>query len=389
MEKRKLRMGMVGGGKGSFIGAIHRMGAVLDGQIDLVCGAFSSDPQRSVKSGQDLYLPDDRIYASFDEMIEKESKLPDTEKMDFISIVTPNFKHYDPAIMALEHGFPVIIDKPLAFTFDEAVSLKQKVEETKLPFAVTYTYTGYPMVKQARAMVKSGEIGRVRKVMVEYPQGWLSEKLEETDSKQAAWRTDPKRAGKSNCFGDIGTHAANMAEYVSGLKITSVLAELKAFGPGRSLDDDANVFLHFEGGVTGVLSASQISAGEENDLKIRIYGEKGGLEWCQRDLNTLIAKFQDKPDMIYRTGGNNAYLHDAALAHTRTPAGHPEGYIEAFANIYRNFAISVRKHRLGQSHLDDVLDYPGVNEGVRGMAMIEAVTASSAGGSVWTDVPTV
>ena len=377
MENRKLRMGMVGGGRGSFIGAIHRMGACLDGQIELVCGAFSADRQKSVKSGQELYLKENRIYGSFEEMIEKEKDLPDSERMDFVSIVTPNYKHFDPAFAALEHGFPVIIDKPLSYTWEEAVKLREKVEETKLPFAVTYTYTGYPMIKQARSMVRNGEIGRIRKVMVEYPQGWLSEKLEETDQKQAAWRTDPKRAGKSNCFGDIGTHAANMAEYVSGLKIKEVLAEL---------DDDANVFLHLEGGASGVLSASQISTGEENDLKIRIYGEKGGLEWNQRDLNTLLARFQDKPDRIYRTGNNNGYLHDVALAHARTPAGHPEGYIEAFANIYRNFALSIRKFNRGESPLDDMLDYPGINEGVRGMALIEAVTASSDNGNVWTEV---
>lgn len=386
MENRKLRMGMVGGGKGSFIGAIHRMGAHLDGQIELVCGAFSSDRQRSVKSGQELFLPENRIYGSFQEMIDREKELPETERMDFVSIVTPNYKHYDPAIIALENGFPVIIDKPLSFTLEEALKLKEKVNETNLPFAVTYTYTGYPMVKQARSMVRNGEIGRIRKIMVEYPQGWLSEKLEDTDQKQAAWRTDPKRAGKSNCFGDIGTHAANMAEYVSGLKIKEVLAEVKAFGPGRVLDDDANVFLHFEGGASGVLSASQISTGEENDLKIRIYGDKGGLEWNQRDLNTLLAKFQGKPDMIYRTGADNGYLHDSAAAHTRTPAGHPEGYIEAFANIYRNFAFSIRKFQIGESFLDEVLDYPGINEGVRGMALIEAVIASSDNGNVWTAV---
>lgn len=386
MQHRKLRMGMVGGGRGSFIGAVHRMGANLDGQIELVCGAFSSDPQRSVKSGQDLYLPENRCYATFEEMIREEKNLPEGERMDFVSIVTPNHMHFAPAKAALEAGFPVIIDKPLTFTFEEAQELRSIVKAVKLPFAVTYTYASYPMVKQARAMVLSGEIGKVRKVMVEYPQGWLAEKLEDTDSKQASWRADPKRAGISNCFGDIGTHLANMAEYVSGLKITDVLAELNAFVPGRTLDDDANVLLKFEKGANGVLSASQVATGEENDIKIRIYGEKGGLEWDNRDLNTLLVKPHGKPVQVYRAGGNNPYLHDAALAHIRTPAGHPEGYIEAFANIYRNFSFDVRSHLGGAGEKNSFMDYPGIDEGVKGMAMIKAVVASSSNGNVWTPV---
>lgn len=377
---------MVGGGSGAFIGAVHRMAASLDGQIELVCGVFSSDPQRSAKSGQELYLPFNRIYRSYDEMIDKELKLSDDERMDFVSIVTPNHMHAAPALKALDNGFPVIIDKPLAFTYDEALQIKAKVKEKKLPFAVTYTYTGYPMVKQARAMVLKGEIGKVRKVMVEYPQGWLTDKLEDTDQKQAAWRADPKKAGRSNCFGDIGTHAANLAEYVSGYKIIEVLAEVKAFVPGRILDDDANVLLHFEKGANGVLSASQVSPGEENDLKIRIYGDKGGLEWSNRDLNTLIVKMHSKPVQLYRTGGNNGYLDDFAMVHTRTPAGHPEGYIEAFANIYRNFAFAIKSHFVGDKTNKWFMDYPGVDEGVTGMALIDAVLASSANGSVWTKV---
>jgi len=378
-------MGMVGGGSGAFIGAIHRMAAALDGQIELVCGAFSSNPELSASSGSDLYLPPNRVYGSFMEMMEKEAGLPESERMDFVSIVTPNHVHFAPAMAALEHGFPVIIDKPLAFTYDEAVQLRDKVAKTSLPFAVTYTYTGYPMVKQARAMVRKGEIGNVRKIMVEYPQGWMTEKVEDSNSKQVAWRVDPNKAGKSNCFGDIGTHAANMAEYVSGLKITDVLAELKTFVPGRILEDDANVLLHFEQGATGVLSASQVAPGEENNLKICISGDKGGLEWANRDLNTLIVKLHGKPVQFYRTGVDNAYLHEEAALHTRTPSGHPEGYIEAFANIYRNFAFAVRKHRFGVEY-PSAMDFPGIQEGVKGMALINAVLKSTGEGNVWTKV---
>jgi len=377
---------MVGGGIGAFIGAVHRMAANLDGQIELVCGAFSSDAKRSAASGQALFLPENRVYASFEEMITKEKALPEGDRMDFVSIVTPNVIHFAPAMMALENGFPVIIDKPLTFTFEEAKSLKAKVLETKLPFAVTYTYTGYPMVKQAMAMVRKGDIGKVRKVMVEYPQGWLSTKVEDTDQKQASWRADPARAGISNCFGDIGTHAANLAEYVSGMEITEVLSEIRATVPGRILDDDANVLLHFENGANGVLSASQVASGEENDLKIRIYGDKGGLEWSQKDLNTLIVKDHGNPDKIYRTGGDRGgYLYEEAMQHTRTPSGHPEGYIEAFANIYRNFADALRNYVEGKPS-DTVLDFPGIKEGVQGMALVKAVVASTKNGNVWTKV---
>lgn len=375
---------MVGGGIGAFIGGVHRIAANLDGQIELVCGAFSSDAERSARSGQELYLPANRVYGSFEEMIQRESALPAGERMDFVSIVTPNVMHHAPAMMALEHGFPVIIDKPLAYTVEEAFSLREKVKSTGLPFAVTYTYTGYPMVKQAMAMVKRGDIGRVHKIMVEYPQGWLTTRLEDTNQKQAAWRADPAMAGISNCFGDIGTHAANLAEYVSGLEITEVLSEIRPTIAGRPLDDDANVLLHFENGANGVLSASQVANGEENDLKIRIYGNKGGLEWSQRDLNTLIVKDHGNPDRIFRTGADRGgYLYPEAMMHTRTPSGHPEGYLEAFANIYRNFAMAVRKHLFGESY-NAVYDFPGVEEGVKGMALVEAVVASTRNGNVWT-----
>ena len=377
---------MVGGGIGSFIGAVHRMAANLDGLIELVCGAFSSDPETSLKSGEELFLAPNRIYGSFKDMIEQESQLPEGEKMDFVSIVTPNHVHFEPAFMALKHGFPVIIDKPLSFNLDEALQLRQAVEASQLPFALTHTYTGYPMVKQAKAMVAAGEIGDLRKIMVEYPQGWLTDFLEGQDQKQAAWRTDPKRSGKSGCFGDIGTHAGNMAEYVSGLKIEKVLADLKIFVEGRALDDDANVLLQFEQGVTGALYASQVAAGEENNIKVRVYGTKGGVEWAHRDPNTLWVKNHGKADRLYRSGAENSYLSSQALKHCRTPSGHPEGYLEAFANIYRNFALSLKEQLLGTKGYDRELDFPGIVDGVRGMALIEAVVSSSENGNVWTEI---
>jgi predicted dehydrogenase len=380
---RKMRMGMIGGGQGSFIGGVHRIAANMDGQIELVCGAFSSDPDRSRASGHELYLPADRCYGSYEEMIRKEKVLPDDIRMDFVAIVTPNVAHYAPTMLALENGFPVIIDKPLSFTGEEAFSIQKKVQQTGLPFSVTYTYTGYPMVKQAMAMVRNGEIGKVHKVLVEYPQGWLVTRVEDTGQKQAAWRADPAMAGISNCFGDIGTHAANLAEYVSGLKITEVLSEIRPTIGDRPLDDDANVLLHFENGANGVLMASQVANGDENDLKIRVYGDKGGLEWSQRDLNTLIVKDHGNPDRIYRTGvDRGGYLSEEAMLHTRTPSGHPEGYLEAFANIYRNFSLALRQFYFGQDY-NPKYDFPGVEEGVKGMTLIEAVVASTRQGNIW------
>lgn len=377
-------MGMIGGGVGAFIGAVHRLAANLDGQIDLVCGAFSSDPEKSKQTGKELFLDPSRVYGSFKEMIETEASLSEELRMDFVSIVTPNHIHAEPAILALEHGFPVIIDKPLCFNMDEALAIKAKVEETGLPFALTHTYTGYPMVKEARQLVKSGKLGEIRKITVEYPQGWLSEKLEDSDQKQAAWRTDPMRSGKSGAYGDIGTHAANMGEYVSGLKIIKVLSVLSRVVPGRLLDDDASALLEFEDGVPGLLSVSQISAGEENAIKVSVYGDKGGLTWTQRDPNSLTVLWNDKPDEVYRTG--SAYVSEAAAANSRTPAGHPEGYLEAFANMYRNFAMHLRAHSEGKAHNFETLDYPGIDEGVHGMSMVDAVVESTEMGNIWVAV---
>ena len=379
--KRKIRMGMVGGGRGAFIGGVHRMAAALDGQIELVCGAFSSDPAKSRASGSDLFLPPERSYGSFEEMIKTEKTLPATQRMDFISIVTPNHAHFGPAKMALENGFHVVCDKPLCFSMEEALELEQLVRDTGLLFALTHNYTGYPMVKQARAMVRNGELGKIRKVVVEYPQGWLATRVEESGQKQAGWRTDPKKSGIAGCIGDIGTHAENLAEYITGLQIKELCADLTTFVEGRLLDDDGNVLLRFDNGAKGILHASQISVGEENNLNIRVYGEKGGLEWRQMEPNTLLAKWMDKPVQVIRTGVGA--LSPEAQAHTRIPAGHPEGYLEAFANIYRNFAHCLQA-RLENEDPDPVYqDFPTVSDGVRGMVFIDKVVASSQAGAAW------
>ena len=377
-------MGMVGGGQGAFIGAVHRMAAALDGQIELVCGAFSSNPDRSKASGKELYLPENRCYATYQEMILKEKELPQGERMDFVSIVTPNHVHYGPAKMAIENGFHVISDKPLCFNLEEAYDLKKVVDESDLIFALTHNYTGYPMVKQAKAMIQNGDIGTVRKVVVEYPQGWLSTFLEGTEQKQASWRTDPSRSGIAGAIGDIGTHAENLAEYITGLKIAGICADISTLVDGRLLDDDGNVLLHFENGARGILSCSQISAGEENDLNIRIYGEKAGLEWRQMEPNTLWVKWLDKPTEMLRTGVGE--LYPSAQAHTRIPAGHPEGYLEAFANIYRNFARCVQARLEGKSPEPFDKDFPTIYDGVRGMEFIYKVIESGKSQQKWLEM---
>lgn len=375
---RKIRMGMVGGGRGAFIGAVHRMAAALDGEIELVCGAFSSDPEKSRLSGADLYLDPDRVYGSYKEMIEKEKALPEDVRMDFISIVTPNHMHYGPAKMALENGFHVVCDKPLCFDMDEALELEKMVEESNLIFALTHNYTGYPLVKQARKMVENGDLGDIRKIVVEYPQGWLSTVVE---NKQADWRTDPKRSGIAGCMGDIGTHAENLAEYITGLKIVELCADLNIFVPGRQLDDDGNVLLRFDNGARGILFASQVAIGEENNLRIRVYGTKSGIEWAQQEPNTLLVKHGDKPMQVLRTGVGD--LYEESTAHTRIPAGHPEGYLEAFANIYRNFAKCVQAQVSGEEVNPLYQDFPTVSDGVRGMQFINKVVESSNSDDKW------
>ncbi|MCD2425355.1 Gfo/Idh/MocA family oxidoreductase [Niabella pedocola] len=383
MKREKLRVGMIGGGKDAFIGAVHRLALNMDGLIELSCGALSVHPDVARESGELLFLPEDRTYLSYEEMIRKESELPADKRIHFVSIVTPNFVHFAPAMMALEHGFNVVIEKPMVFSLDEAKQLQQKVKETGLMLCLTHTYTGYPMVKQARQMVAEGAFGKIRKVYVEYPQGWLSRLSEREGNAQAAWRTDPKKSGKSGCMGDIGTHAANLAEYITGQKISKLCADLNTIVEGRNLDDDGAVLLKFDQGASGVLIASQVAAGEENALKIKIYGEKGGLEWHQQEPNTLLVKWLDAPTQVYRAG--NGYLGDYAKHNCRTPGGHPEGYLEAFANHYRNFATALQAKMNNETPSKESLDFPSVDDGVRGMAFIDNVVASAQSDKKWWD----
>ena len=383
---RKIRYGMVGGGRGAFIGAVHRIAANIDGQIELVAGAFSSDPEKSKDSGADFFLSPDRVYGSYQELVTQEAALPADQRIDFVSIVTPNHVHFPAAKAALEAGFHVLSDKPATFNLAEAKELAAIVKKTGRLYGLTHNYTGYPLVKEARHLVHSGKLGKIRKVVVEYPQGWLATRIEASGQKQAAWRTDPKRSGAAGCIGDIGTHAENLAEYITGLQISELAADLTAFVKGRKLDDDGNVLLRFKGGAKGVLHSSQISVGEENNLNIRVYGELGGLEWHQNEPNTLLVKWMDQPMQVYRTA--NGYLSDAAKAAGRSPPSHPEGYLEAFANIYKNFANAIRARQAGKKLAkDDVAnDYPKIEDGVRGMAFIEAVVASSKANAAWTKI---
>ena len=372
MKNRKLRMGLVGGGSDAFIGAIHRRAAFMDNQIELVCGCFSVDPEISKSSGLSYFLPENRIYNSYQEMFEHEMTLPEDERMDFVTIVTPNRWHFEPAMMALERGFHVVVDKPMTFSLEEAKLLQQKVEETGLVLALTHVYSAYPAVKEAKARIANGELGKLRRVYVEYTQGWLSDRIELQGGNNAGWRTDPRRSGKAGCIGDIGTHAWHLSEYITGLKVQELCAELKAFVPGRPIDDDGAAFLHYENDVTGVLTATQIGAGEANNIRIRVYGEKGGLEWRQMEPNTLTLKWSDRPTEVLNIG-NNGYLSEQALWNTRTPAGHPEGFIEAFANIYRNFALTVMAIKKGEKPCGNCLDFPTVYDGVRGMQFVETM----------------
>ena len=379
---RKLRMGMVGGGQDAFIGAIHRLAANMDGLVEIACGALSINPEIAVDSGKALFLPESRTYLTYEEMIKAEAALPANERMDFVTIVTPNFAHFAPAMMALDHGFHVVIEKPITFSLEEAKQLKQKLDETGLTLCLTHTYSGYPMVKQAKAMIADGKLGKIRKVWVEYPQGWLSRLSEREGNAQAAWRTDPKKSGKSSVMGDIGTHAAHLSEYITGSKITDICAELNTMVEGRVMDDDGAVMLKFDNGAKGVLMASQVAAGEENALKIRVYGELGGIEWFQHEPNSLIVKWLDAPSQILRAG--SAHLYKAASHNCRTPAGHPEGYLEAFANIYRNFALTLGCKIDGTTPTAEMLDFPGVEDGIRGMAFIDNVVASAHSDKKWT-----
>jgi len=377
----KVRMGMVGGGEGAFIGAVHRIAAAIDGEIELVCGAFSADAERSARSGAALHLPADRVYANFEALFAGEAQLPADKRMQFVAVVTPNHMHFPVASAALRAGFHVMSDKPATFDLAEALALRELLEETGLLYGLTHTYTGYPLVREARDRVAAGELGSIRKVVVEYPQGWLAAKEEDEDNKQAAWRLDPKQAGISSCMGDIGVHAANLAEYVSGLQVTELCADLTAFVPGRQLDDDGAMLLRFDNGARGVLHASQVSVGEENALSIRVYGEKGGVEWTQQEPNTLWLKWADQPTQMLRTGGG--YLGDAAANSARTPMGHPEGYLEAFANLYLGFAAKIRAFESPEFEMPTAAECPGIDEAVRGMTFIALAVASSASDVKW------
>jgi predicted dehydrogenase len=384
--KRKLRFGMIGGGRGAFIGAVHRLAAIMDGQAELVAGAFSSDPARSQASGADLLLDPARVYGSYAEMAQAEVRRPADARLDFVVIVTPNDQHFPPAKLFLAAGFNVILDKPVTFNLREARRLRALVRKSKKVFVLTHNYTGNVMVKQARHLVRRGELGTIRKVVVEYPQGWLSTRLERTGQKQAGWRTDPRRSGAAGCIGDVGTHAENLARYVTGLRIESLCADLTSFVPGRRLDDDANVLLRFAGGAKGVLHTSQICIGDENDLNLRVYGTKASLEWHQEHPNELIVKYPDQPRRIFRRG--NPYVCAEAQTFTRIPGGHPEGYLEAFGNIYREAFRSIAAEVQGRPLPRDP-DFPTIDDGVTGMAFIETVVKSSRLGAKWVKFPDV
>lgn len=379
---RKVRFGLIGGGRGAFIGTVHRIAAAMDGRIELACAALSSDPEVARASAADILLPADRAYGSFAEMMERERALPADRRMDFVAIATPNHVHFPAAKAALEAGFHVLSDKPATLDLAEAKALRDIVRKTGRLYGMTHNYTGYPLVKQAREMIRAGALGKIRKVVVEYPQGWMAARIETVG--RMVWLSDPKKSGSGGCVGDIGSHAENLLEYVTGLRIAELAADATAFGEGRRLPDDVNVLVRLEGGAKGVLHASQISVGEENNLNIRVYGETGGLEWHQSEPNTLLIKHLDRPTELYRTG--HGFLCAAAKRATRTPPAHPEGYLEAFANVYRNFADHVLAVAEKRQPDPLVLDYPGIDDAVRGMAFIEAVVKSSDSNAAWTKV---
>ena len=385
--KRKLRMGMVGGGRGAFIGGVHRRAAALDGEIELVAGAFSSDPKKSALSGKDFYLKSSRVYASYQEMVEKEKALPENERIDFVTIVVQNYLHFEVAKTFLEAGFNVICDKPVTLDLEQARELRTIIKKSKKVFALTHNYTGYPMVKLARQMIRKGELGKLIKVVCEYPQGYAITALTGEDKAIANWRANPKIAGISNCMGDIGTHAENLVHYITGLEIDRLCADLSVNIPGRTLDDDGNVLVRFKGGARGIIYASQVSNGDENDLAIRVYGTKKSLEWHQEEPNDLIVKDARSPRQVYRRG--NDYVTGAAADNTRIPFGHPEGFIEAFANVYNAVAVAIRDERTGKFPRKSGYDYPDIRDGIIGMAFIETVVKSSKSKEKWIKFPSI
>jgi predicted dehydrogenase len=378
--ERKLKMGMVGGGKDAFIGAVHRSAALLDGKVELVAGALSSDPARAKESARQLLLSDARSYGSFTDMAAAESEMPPGERIDFVSIVTPNKMHFPVAKAFAEAGINIVCEKPMTYSLKEAKELIDVVDRSGIVFALTHNYTGYPMVKQARHMVQNGELGEILKIVVEYPQGWLLSPIEREGQKQAFWRTDPSQSGVSNCMGDIGSHCHNLAHYITGLELAEICADLKSLHD-RPLDNDGNILLHFENGACGILHASQFSSGEENNLRIRVYGEKGALEWHQEEPNHLWFRTNDGPARLYRRG--NGYLCEAAQRATRLPPGHPEAFIEAFANIYVNATDTMRARLEGREPTPFELDFPTVVDGARGLAFIESAVESGKSDQKW------
>lgn len=380
-------MGMVGGGRGAFIGGVHRRAAALDGEIELVAGAFSSDPTKSALSGKDFYLKPSRVYGSYQEMAEKEKALPENERIDFVTIVVQNFLHFEVAKTFLEAGFNVICDKPVTLDLEQARELRKIIKKSKKVFALTHNYTGYPMVKLARQMIRKGDLGKLIKVVCEYPQGYAITALTGEDKAIANWRANPKIAGISNCMGDIGTHAENLVHYVTGLEIDRLCADLSVNIPGRTLDDDGNVLVRFKGGARGIIYASQVSNGDENDLTIRVYGTKKSLEWHQEEPNDLIVKDARSPRQVYRRG--NDYVTGAAAENTRIPFGHPEGFIEAFANVYNAAALAIRDERAGKFPRKSGYDYPDIRDGIIGMAFIETVVKSSKSKEKWIKFPSI
>ena len=383
---RKIRMGLIGGGEGAFIGAVHRMAAELDGGIELVCGVFASDPVRSRAAGPALYgLPSARCYGDVAEMLAVEAALHGDARMDFVTIATPNHTHFSMALAALVAGFDVVCDKPATLNVAEARQLVDLVGAGNRLFALTHNYTGYPMVKEARRRIREGALGTLRRVCVEYLQGWLSAPIDAAGQKQASWRTDPARSGVAGCMGDIGSHAENLVGYVTGLRIESLCADLATFVPGRRLDDDGSVLLRFAGGARGTLVASQVALGEENNLRLRVYGDLGALEWAQQSPNSLTLRFADRPTEVLRSGGPG--VGAGAMAATRLPAGHPEGFLEAFANLYRGVAAAIHARNGAGAASPADLDFPGVDDSVRGMLFIETAVESSRLGGVWLPLP--
>jgi predicted dehydrogenase len=378
---RKIKYGQIGGGQDSFIGAVHRRAAISDGLTELVAGAFSSDPDRARASGAELLIAPERNYGSWQEMLEKERALPEGERIDFVSIVTPNHVHFEPALAFVEAGFNVVLDKPMVHNSEQAQALIEAVEKSGVVFAITHNYTGYPMVKEGRDWIKAGRLGKIQRVVVEYPQGWLLEKEEDADNKQAEWRTDPKRSGIAGAIGDIGTHCENLVSYMTGLEIEALCADVNTFVPGRLLDDDASVLLRFTNGAHGILWCSQVAAGEENGLNIRVYGTKAGLEWHQEHPNWLYLKDPKGPMQVYKRG--NDYVGEAAQRASHLPFGHPEAFFEAFGNVYMNATDTMRAKLEGREPTELELDFPTVYDGARGVKFIEKVIESGQSDRKW------